>query len=582
MYKIFFLIAVLIINIIPQRSPIFFDGRFDDWSSSLSGYVDTQNDGNQHDFRSFYVNNDEDNLYIKLTLRDTFKLLENNSIALYIDGDNNSSTGLSINGIGAELRWNFGNRNGVFVKGNSSNINHSAIQIKALPTVTAPEYEISISRNARPAGNNLLFTSDTIKIVFRDNASGGDVMPNNGEIFYYVFNNESVEEFEPISLEREDENHIRLISYNVEFDGLLIASRKPSYQRILNAINPDIICFNEFFNSSVSQVKLAMDEILPLGTPNGWFAVKLDAGNVLVSKFPIIQNWVVYAGQRISASLINLSSKYEKNLLVINAHLRCCTAEEIRQREADAIISFLKDAKQPGGNITLPEGTPFALAGDLNLVGDYRQLRTLLTGEIVNTNLFGEGGLPDWDDTELEDLYSSHTDRRYYYTWSDESSSFPPGRLDFFIYSNSVLEIGNNFILNTSTMSNERLTNYGLFSFDSRTASDHFPKVQDLKIPLITNLNESNINPGKFDLLQNYPNPFNPVTVVSYQLPVDSNVSIKIYDVLGNEIAVLVDGLRKAGKHSVTFNAEKMSSGIYYYQLKAGEYINTKKMVLLR
>jgi N-acetylneuraminic acid mutarotase len=88
--------------------------------------------------------------------------------------------------------------------------------------------------------------------------------------------------------------------------------------------------------------------------------------------------------------------------------------------------------------------------------------------------------------------------------------------------------------------------------------------------------------PTEFILYQNYPNPFNPSTVISYQLAVGSRVTLKVYDILGNEVATLVNEEKAAGTYEVTWNAEGLSSGVYFYQLKAGEFTATKKLLLLR
>lgn len=88
--------------------------------------------------------------------------------------------------------------------------------------------------------------------------------------------------------------------------------------------------------------------------------------------------------------------------------------------------------------------------------------------------------------------------------------------------------------------------------------------------------------PNSFSLEQNYPNPFNPSTVISYQLPVISDVTIKVYDVLGNEVATLVNEYKPAGSYEVDFNATGLSSGIYFYKLQTGSFVETKKMLLLK
>ena len=93
---------------------------------------------------------------------------------------------------------------------------------------------------------------------------------------------------------------------------------------------------------------------------------------------------------------------------------------------------------------------------------------------------------------------------------------------------------------------------------------------------------EKEILPNEFILHQNYPNPFNPSTKISWQSPVGSWQTLKLYDVLGNEVATLVNEYRNAGSYETEFNAEKLSSGVYYYQLRAGAFFETKKMELIK
>jgi len=119
-----------------------------------------------------------------------------------------------------------------------------------------------------------------------------------------------------------------------------------------------------------------------------------------------------------------------------------------------------------------------------------------------------------------------------------------------------------------------------------------------------TDVNESKKNPEEFRLFQNYPNPFNPTTTIKYSVPspfvmlnsfqhLDKetpkqvrgdkvDIRLIIYDVLGKEIATLVNERQKSGTYQVTFDASNISSGVYYYQLKVGSFIETKKMILLR
>jgi outer membrane protein assembly factor BamB len=88
--------------------------------------------------------------------------------------------------------------------------------------------------------------------------------------------------------------------------------------------------------------------------------------------------------------------------------------------------------------------------------------------------------------------------------------------------------------------------------------------------------------PKSFTLYQNYPNPFNPVTQIKFDVPKVSNVKITIFDVLGREVSILVNGELKAGVYNADWNASSFASGIYFYEIKAGDYRDVKKMVLVK
>jgi len=100
--------------------------------------------------------------------------------------------------------------------------------------------------------------------------------------------------------------------------------------------------------------------------------------------------------------------------------------------------------------------------------------------------------------------------------------------------------------------------------------------------PLTGVEDENNMIAEKFALFQNYPNPFNPSTIISYSLPVTSQVSLKVYDVLGREAAILFNEEKSAGTYKVTFDGRGLASGIYYYQLRSGSFSESKKMILIK
>jgi hypothetical protein len=100
--------------------------------------------------------------------------------------------------------------------------------------------------------------------------------------------------------------------------------------------------------------------------------------------------------------------------------------------------------------------------------------------------------------------------------------------------------------------------------------------------PLIGIVPLSNEIPNRFLLYQNYPNPFNPKTIIKMEIPKSGNVTMKIYDVLGNELETLVNEELKPGTYEIEFDGTSFASGVYYYKLSAADYTDTKKMVMIK
>jgi len=99
---------------------------------------------------------------------------------------------------------------------------------------------------------------------------------------------------------------------------------------------------------------------------------------------------------------------------------------------------------------------------------------------------------------------------------------------------------------------------------------------------VVSEVNDEILTPFKFELLQNYPNPFNPSTTIQFQVPNSSFVNLKVYDVLGNEVVTLVNEGKTTGSYEVNFDIKGLSSGIYFYTINAGSFVETKKMILLK
>jgi len=125
---------------------------------------------------------------------------------------------------------------------------------------------------------------------------------------------------------------------------------------------------------------------------------------------------------------------------------------------------------------------------------------------------------------------------------------------------------------------------WGIFMFPSKKiiASN---KEDGLWVVQLQNTTDIKLNSSvvtEYSLSQNFPNPFNPKTVISYELPVTGNAKLKVFDVLGNEVAVLVNEKQNPGSYSVEFDGSSFASGVYFYKLTAGDFVETKRMILLK
>jgi hypothetical protein len=101
-------------------------------------------------------------------------------------------------------------------------------------------------------------------------------------------------------------------------------------------------------------------------------------------------------------------------------------------------------------------------------------------------------------------------------------------------------------------------------------------------IPLVGITDPVNNTPSNFELKQNYPNPFNPSTTIEYSIPKGSSVSIRVFDILGKQVGLVADEYKPAGSYSVSYDAGKLASGIYYYSLVTDGFKETRKMILLK
>jgi len=559
----FFFVSTFVFS---QSAPIKIDGNFEDWTTDLATFYDTNGENlNGVDLEEFQVTNDENYLYIRIKVNQeidiTDESLIDHNITLSIDTDNNENTGFATQDLyGTEISVVFTSFFAHYNVTPYSQVDLHDIGIQAAPTVTSDEFEIAIPRNSVPDNTNNLFTNNTIKIVFK-NLDNNDAMPNIGSSFSYTFD-ETLTAVHAETLDKENNNFIRVLSYNTEQNGLSQTEKHEYFERVISAINPDIIGFVE--SSNAYNIKGLLDQWIPLGTPEGWYVYEYD-GVVTASKWEITQRWFL---DRQFPVLIDLPESYGTDLLFTNSHLYCCTADDRRQEQVDEYAAFILDAKSEGGDITLPENTPFIYAGDLNLVGYSQQLTTLLTGDIRFTNFYGEGAPLDWDETDVTSDDSLHNNKSLVYTWRNYNASFLPGKLDFIIYADSVLEKEKSFVLETETQSNDILTQNGLELNDTFLASDHLPVVADFSIK-----NETLNTVENADLINTmYPNPTS--GIINISLDINNVYSIRVFDILGNIVTS-----QTVNTPFTSIDISNFSNGIYNISIEAKNGKQTQKII---
>jgi endonuclease/exonuclease/phosphatase family metal-dependent hydrolase len=298
---------------------------------------------------------------------------------------------------------------------------------------------------------------------------------------------------------------LRVVSYNVLWDTIfpeVSATQSAKFARVVNALNPDVLNLQEidFFGDdttyTATDVRDLMNSIMPLPGGVSWKTFK-GSDNVIVSKYPLILQSTdtnPSTGRGLAMALVSLpNERYTHDFYVMNNHYKCCgdpggPEDAQRQQHSDALVSWMHNARNTGGLISLPTGTPMAVVGDLNMVGSLNSLNTLLTGDISNEATFGADSPPDWDGSGLTDAHPLHNSNGPAdFTWSDGPGGFPDGRLDYILYTDSVATATKKFILNTVAMTPAQRTATGLQQLDvtksnSLTDFDHLPLVVDFRL----------------------------------------------------------------------------------------------------
>lgn len=485
-YFLFF-IAVQFMNVqltAQNYIPVLLDEDFSEWR-------DLEDIATSGDF-SIKAINTEEQLFIYFEIAEAIAIQNSERIILYLDTDDNVETGRSIHGIGAEIEVNFGLREvTTIIEGSTSVYGFKNINLNLMPTVWSDQFEVAIERDA------MFFPSEGIKILVEDIETNVFSPLSEGGATY-TFGDFEFDSLPTHAIEKLEESHLRMMSHNVLRDDLFESSKRIHFQRMYQAIDPDIIGFQEIYDHTATDVVSIMEDFLPSEQGEAWYASKVN-DNIVASRFPILSTHKANVDGN-GAFLLDLRPDYETPLLVINAHTPCCTNDAGREYEIDAMMAFVRDAKAGVGSFALKKNTPIVVMGDMNLVGDPQNIQTLLDGNIQNESTWGMDFVPDWNGNNFLDAKPRVTGLPMTFThWSYEGSGgYSTGRLDAIMYSGSGLTLENSFVLYTSSMSIADLATYNLELGDSEGASDHLPMVVDF---LVTAEVEQNL--GFLDVRQN-------------------------------------------------------------------------------
>lgn len=505
------------------KAQIVIDGLFEDWDLIENNVVnfediDTDQTSPELDLLTFSVTNDSQYLYFKIEFNQEFDLTEiadDGALRLFLDLDNDPTTGFpATSSIGSELGLDLDNRQ-IFNDLNYPDFTTEStyfLDFIPCPTITSNTFEFMVKVG------DLGLELNSIGIYFREDTFG-DEAPNSGEPFIYEFQSSDLPNLGFISLEKNDENHIRLVAYNVHHD-LIGTSSTNSIINILNSIDADIYSFSEVSEVSINQLQIHLNQNIDDVT---WHIAKTN-DVMCASRFPISESWSVT--NKIGASLIDLpDDQYSSDLLSIYAHPPCCSNDAGRQYEFDAFASFINDAKSEGGEITIENETPIVFSGDMNLVGLSQQYYTIINGSISDEASWGPSAMPDWDNGPLTDAICRLNEFPSAHTWRKPTNNpavgeYPPGRLDFIFYTSSVLNLEKSFTLSTERMGEENLSSYSLLSSDTFIASDHLPVVSDFT--LVNSVIAECDTTAAYD--QGYEDGFNAALEILQQCPGDFNL----------------------------------------------------------
>ncbi|MBN2358073.1 MAG: endonuclease/exonuclease/phosphatase family protein, partial [Deltaproteobacteria bacterium] len=454
------------------RAAIALDGLFGDWVSITAIHVDKRGDRGPGglDLGGLWLADDGERFYLRIDLGAEIQLQDNNALRIYLDTDDNPASGQAVAGIGAELEWRLGSRQAlVTTASGTTQHNWAAMGAIGLPTVSSSQVELALALDARPDGIRPLFSGTHLRVVIQDGADGDQLPDGAGGVAYQLGLGAPVAP-PAVDLSRQIAQDLRIASFNVLVDNPWVSGNAQHFQRLLAATVPDVVVLQEIYSHS------AQEAIAMVGSALGgtWFAGKY-ADAVTVSRLPILASWEIPFNTLLL--LLDATDQLGGPIAVVDVHLPCCDQVVDRRYAIDLILQSWRRLSRETTEI--PVGTPIVLAGDFNLVGVAQERDALIAGDLYTEALFGPDFAPDPAGGPFVSLMSYVAATRLGITYRGDAS-YGPGFLDYVLYTSSLLEVGNHFVLDTAALADDQLTALGLQRDDS-SISDHLLRVTDLR-----------------------------------------------------------------------------------------------------